>query len=130
MRQSLCPPHHTIMSHEHVSDHDLERYYLGMLTDEENSHNWRSISLVVKRASNEQTKLRTMWTRYGRRPGRLRSEPGHMGRWGGGQRRCRRGPVNNISMPPANSQPVPAPGVMDTVPEIVQRVWISGSGSV
>ena len=35
MRGIWCPPHHIAMSTKHISDHDLERYYLGMVTREE-----------------------------------------------------------------------------------------------
>lgn len=35
VRGIRCPPDYIGMSTNHISDHDLERYYLGMVTREE-----------------------------------------------------------------------------------------------
>jgi hypothetical protein len=35
VRGIRCPPDHIVMSTDHITDHDLERYYLGMVTQEE-----------------------------------------------------------------------------------------------
>ncbi len=33
MRNSALPSHYRYVHFDHISDHDAERYYLGMLTD-------------------------------------------------------------------------------------------------
>ena len=55
----LRPVHSDFLEWQHITDHDLERYYLGMVKDETERPRWKSISLLAGRAPSGLTKPKT-----------------------------------------------------------------------
>jgi hypothetical protein len=56
------------MKAEHISDHDLERYYLGMVTEEEELAPLEETSCAAPRALSGRRKCRIMWMPSASRP--------------------------------------------------------------